>query len=222
MKRLPIHTLVVGFIWALVVVAPAYAKPLPIRKTGLNRFSEKLHVDVGLQDLFATAQRERLRSGFATRVFIRVSVFPDGVDRPIANSFRRSEIIYDIWEERYRIHREEGSALNGVIRDERFSVSSEADAIRLATALVKFPVADLTALRPGQRFQIAFRADLNPLSQEMAENVQRSLTRPNQNQEDLPGESLFGSFVAIFVSPRTDDSDRELRFVSQTFWEPRR
>jgi len=202
--------------------SPAYGKPLPVRKTGLNRFSEKLHVDVGLQDLFGAAQRERLRSGFATRVLIRISVFPDGIEQPIANTFRRCEIVYDIWEERYRVHREEGSEAGGVIRDERFSVSTEAEAIRLATALVKYPVANFGVLKPGQRYRVAFRADLNPLSQEMANNVQRSLTQPKQNREDLPGESIFGSFVSIFVSPRTDDSDRELRFVSQTFWEPRR
>lgn len=205
-----------------VAVAPgraAFGKPLPERRTGLNRFAGRLHVDVGLQDLFWGDARARLRSGFVTRVLIRVSVFPEGSNQSVANTFRRVEILYDIWEEHFRIWRQEGEERAGITKDERFSVATEAEAIRLGTALVKFPVASLEALRPGQRYRVAFRADLNPLSQELVADVQRSLTRPEGRRG---GESLFGSFVSIFVKARVDDSERQLRFVSQPFWEPRR
>jgi hypothetical protein len=36
------------------------------------------------------------------------------------------------------------------------------------------------------------------------------------------GESFFGSFVSVFVNPRIDESERQLRLVSQSWVEPAR
>lgn len=199
------------------VAGRAVAAPLPERTTGMNRFGGKLHVDVGLQDLFWPQHRKQLRSGFATRVLIRAAVYPSGSDEPVAIAFRRTEVVYDIWTETFHIHRIDSEG-----RDEKFEVDSEYKAIRLATALVRFPVAPLDRLRPRAPYRVAFRADLNPLSEELVADVRRSLTRPEQRRGRLAGDTFFGSFVSIFVNPRIEDSERQLRFVSQTFWEPLR
>lgn len=204
------------------VLLPALARlalcaDLPVRLTGMNRFGTKLHVDVGLQDLFWQQHRKQLRSGFATRVLIRVAIYPTDRDEPISTAFRRAEVVYDIWTERFAVHRVDSEG-----RDERFEVSSEQQAIRLATGLLKFPVAQLASLRPAQSYRVAFRADLNPLSEELVADVRRSLTRPERRQGRLAGDSFFGSFVSVFVNPRIEDSERQLRFVSQTFREPTR
>lgn len=195
----------------------AWAAPLSVRLTGMNRFGGKLNVDVGLQDLFWPQHRKQLRSGFATRVLLRVAVYPEDGDEPIATAFRRTEVIYDIWTERFAVHRVDGEG-----RDERFEVDSEYKAIRLATALIKFPVASLNVLQPERRYKVAFRADLNPLSEELVADVRRSLTNPDRRQGRFTGDSFFGSFVSVFVNPRIEDSERQLRFVSQAFMEPLR
>lgn len=199
------------------LVYTAWAAPLSVRLTGMNRFGGKLHVDVGLQDLFWQQHRKQLRSGFATRVLLRVAVYPEDSDEPLAIAFRRTEVVYDIWTERFAVHRVDGEG-----RDERFEVDSEYKAIRLATALIKFPVSPLSPLQPGGRYRVAFRADLNPLSEELVADVRRSLTNPAHRQGRLTGDSFFGSFVSVFVNPRIEDSERQLRFVSQTFTEPLR
>lgn len=201
----------------LALAAPAWAAPLSERTTGMNRFGGKLHVDVGLQDLFWLQHRRQLRSGFATRVLVRAAVYPVGQDDPVATAFRRTEIVYDIWTETFHVHRIDSEG-----RDERFEVDSEYKALRLATALVKFPVASLEALQPSRAYKVAFRADLNPLSEELVADVRRSLTRPESRRGRLAGDSFFGSFVSIFVNPRIEDSERQLRFVSQSFREPER
>ena len=195
----------------------AMAGPLSERTAGINRFGGKLHVDVGLQDLFWPQDRRQLRSGFATRVLIRTGVYPVGTDEPVAVAFRRTEIVYDIWTETFHVHRIDSEG-----RNERFEVNNESKAIQLATVLVKFPVATLDVLRARSAYRVAFRADLNPLSEELVADVRRSLTSPERRSGRLAGDTFFGSFVSIFVNPRIEDSERQLRFVSQTIWEPLR
>jgi len=58
---------------------------------------------VGLPDLFGPEDRERLTSGFVTRVLLRVALQEEGVAEPVALAFQRTEIVYDIWDERFRL-----------------------------------------------------------------------------------------------------------------------
>ena len=49
-------------------------------------------------------------------------------------------------------------------------------------------------------------------------DVRRWLVQPARGQRKLgAGDSFFGSFVSIFVNPRIEDSERQVRFVSQPF-----
>jgi len=68
---------------------------------------------------------------------------------------------------------------------------------------------------------VAFRGDLNPISQDLLAEVRRWLVQPSRGQRRLAaGDSFFGSFVSIFVNPRIEDSERQVRFVSQPFAAP--
>jgi Domain of unknown function (DUF4390) len=200
--------------WVLLHgVARAAADPLPTRVTGVETGGGKLMVSVGLQDLIGGAERQRLSSGFATRILVRVYLHEEGSDEPVAVAFQRAEIVYDLWDERFRIR---------VTRDAGADLQADArtpeDAIWRACTLWHFPVADLRRLRPGARYFLAFRADLNPISEELLADVRRWLVQPPSGQRRVgAGDSVFGSFVSIFVNPRVEDSERQLRFLSQPF-----
>ena len=54
-------------------------------------------------------------------------------------------------------------------------------------------------------------------------DVRRWLVQPARGQRRLgAGDSFFGSFVSIFVNPHIEDSERQVRFVSQPFALPAR
>src|SRR5438046_3872060 len=72
------------------------ANPLPVRQTGIEPGGGKLLVSVGLQDLVTAADQQRLTSGFATRVLIRIYLHEEGNDEPIAVAYQRAEIVYDL------------------------------------------------------------------------------------------------------------------------------
>jgi hypothetical protein len=201
---------------ACVVAASARARgadELPRRTTGLALTPTHLVASVGLQDLFGPEDRARLTSGFATRVLLRVALQEEGASEPVAVAFQRTEIVYDIWDEKFRLR-----VTRGAGPDVHLEARTPDDAIARAAALWSFPVAEVGRLRPGATYFVAFRGDLNPISEELLADVRRWLVQPARGQRRVgAGDSFFGSFVSIFVNPRIEDSERQVRFVSQRF-----
>ncbi len=207
---------------AAVVVASALAAlspraraadPAPLREVGFGVKNGRLVVSVGLQDLFGEAERARLKSGFATRILIRAALEEASSGDPVALAVQRAEIVYDIWDEKFAIRTSDG------LGTERRTVAGSAEeAIGRAAVLVDAPVIEGVRLRPGTEYVLAVRGDLNPISEDLLVEVRRWLVQPARGQRRLgAGDSFFGSFVSIFVNPRIEDSERQVRFVSQPF-----
>lgn len=198
---------------------PARAdEPLPQRSTGAVVKNGQLMISVGLQDLFGAAERQHLTSGFSTHILIRVALQDAGTadGEPLALALQRAEIVYDIWDEKFSVR-----VTRGLGAELRALASNADEAIWRATALWQFPVAETKRLRPGGRYVVLVRGDLNPISEDLLADVRRWLVQPARGQRRLgAGDSFFGSFVSIFVNPRIDDSERQVRFVSQPFMLP--
>jgi hypothetical protein len=195
---------------------PARAdEPLPQRATGAVIKNGQLLISVGLQDLFGPAERQHLTSGFSTRVLIRVALQDATRDdgEPIALAVQRAEIVYDIWDERFSVR-----VTRGLGAELRALAPTAEEAIWRATALWQLPIAETSRLRGGGRYVVLVRGDLNPISEDLLADVRRWLVQPARGQRRLgAGDSFFGSFISIFVNPRIDDSERQVRFVSQPF-----
>jgi hypothetical protein len=189
------------------------ADPVPTRQVGVSVIQGRVTVSVGLQDLFGDAERQRLKSGFATRVLIRAALEETSTGDPVALAVQRAEIVYDIWDEKFNVRTSDGMGM------ERRAVAPTVDeAIWRAAALVDLPIIEASRLRPGERYTLAVRGDLNPISEDLLIEVRRWLVQPARGQRRLgAGDSFFGSFVSIFVNPRIEDSERQVRFVSQPF-----
>jgi hypothetical protein len=212
-RRTALGATAVGAILALRPGAPArvLADDRPPRRVGLHRLGGWLAVSVGLQDLFVPGDSEKLRSGFATRVLVRIDLWPEGAQAPAARTFRRSDVVYDVWDERFRV---------ALVDVRGVSTAGEEPTLRAAieraTTLVRYPVADLARLGRGGRYYLVFRADLNPLSEDLVADLRRWLVgAPGAGRG--AGDSVFGSFVSVFVNPRIEQSERFIRFRSQVF-----
>jgi hypothetical protein len=211
-------TLIAVLLAASPAVLPGAARaddPLPERTTGAAVKNGQLVISVGLQDLFGPAERQHLTSGFSTRVLIRVALQDASREQgePVALAVQRAEIVYDIWDERFSVR-----VTRGLGAELRAIAATADEAIWRATALWQFPIADANRLRPNGRYVVLVRGDLNPISEDLLADVRRWLVQPARGQRRLgAGDSFFGSFVSIFVNPRIDDSERQVRFVSQPF-----
>jgi hypothetical protein len=200
----------------LVVTVPARAADPPPRQTGVAIKGGQLVISVGVQDLFGPAERQHLTSGFSTRVLLRLALQEEGGDEVLAVAVQRAEIVYDIWDEKFSVR-----VTRGLGAELRVLAPTVDAAVWQATALVQFPIADLSRLRPGARYVVLVRGDLNPISEDLLADVRRWLVQPARGQRRLAaGDSFFGSFVSIFVNPRIEDSERQVRFESQPFTLP--
>ncbi|HEY5090651.1 MAG TPA: hypothetical protein VIK30_11820, partial [Polyangia bacterium] len=137
----------------------------------------------------------------------------ESTGEPVAVGVQRAEIVYDIWDERFNVR-----ATRGLGAEQRAVAPTADEAIWRATALVDFPLTDAKRLRPDERYVVVVRGDLNPISEDLLVEVRRWLVQPARGERKLgAGDSFFGSFVSIFVNPRIEDSERQVRFVSQSF-----
>jgi hypothetical protein len=189
--------------------------PIPQRTTGLAVKNGQLLISVGLQDLFGQAERQHLTSGFSTRILIRVALQDATRDEgePVALAVQRAEIVYDIWDEKFSVR-----VTRGLGAELRALAPTADEAIWRATALWQFPIAEASRLQAGGRYYVLVRGDLNPISEDLMADVRRWLVQPARGQRRLgAGDSFFGSFVSIFVNPRIEDSERQVRFISQPF-----
>jgi hypothetical protein len=202
--------------FALLAARPARAADLAVRTTGLHRTGGKLGVSVGVTDIIRFDD-PRLTSGFANRVLIRVALFREGTRQAVATTYRLADIVYDLWEEKFRVQRKDA---RGVL-DQRDAATAKV-AVELAANLIRFPITDLSRLVAGERYRLSFSTDLNPISQDVVTELRRWLARPPGQGRLAPGDSFFGSFVSIFVNPHIEDSDRRVQFISQSWQEPRR
>jgi hypothetical protein len=200
--------------FALLVARPARAE-LAVRTTGLHMRNGKLLISVGVPDIIQRSDEQHLTSGFATRVLIRVALFREGTREAVATTYRLADIVYDLWEEKFRVQR---SDARGVL-DQR-DAATTGEAIALAADLVQFPVTELARLNPGVSHRLSFSVDLNPISQDVITELRRWLARPPGQGRLAPGDSFFGSFVSIFVNPHIEDSERRIQFLSQSFVRP--
>ena len=158
---------------ALTAAGPAAAADRPpVRTTGVAVRNGQLAISVGLQDLFGSAEREHLTSGFSTRVLIRVALEDQASGEPVAIAVQRAEIVYDIWDEKFSVRTTRG--LGAELR----AVAATADeAIWRAATLHDFPIADVARLRPG-RYVVVVRGDHNSISEDLLTDVRHWLVEP--------------------------------------------
>jgi hypothetical protein len=199
----------------LVLLAAARAAAQETVETRRLRLAEKgkrLVVTGAFTDVVDKETIEQLSSGFATTILVRAYTYDLAEERTVAFAAATYRIVYDLWEEDYLVRVHDG-------RGERTSRHQTlADALKRATLLDEMPVAPLAAVRVSRHHQLGVIIEVNPVSQELMAEVRRWLARPQGKSEVAGNSSFFGSFVSIFVNPKLEESERTLRFRSQTFY----
>jgi hypothetical protein len=170
-----------------------------------------LALSVGFRELFTSGLRARLQDGFATTVVMRLYLYEEDGEAPIAVSARTLKAVYDLWEEKYLLRIEEPQ------RTRAIWLRSQKDVVDRLTSLYRFPVAKVWAIQPGARYFVAVIAEVNPISEELLSDVRRWLRNPS-GRSQVGSESFFGSFVSIFINNKIRRAERSFRLRTQTFF----
>ena len=201
-------TFVLGFLNALP--ARADDAKLPERAATITKEKTTLRASFGYRDAIDTKIQGKLTSGLPTVIAMRAYLLRTGEDAPIALAVRSCRVVYDLWDEVFRVHLE----APGVVRDTA-AVNVEG-VLRICAEAKEMPVADSGSLAAEKSYFLAVLVEVNPVKPETVEQMRRWVSRPAGSTSIGPGDALFGSFAGLFLRDLTT-ADRILRFRTPAF-----
>ena len=98
----------------------------------------------GIGKLFDASNYEALGTGIESTVVIRIRITPQDSDDPVAEQLIRRSVVYDVWDEVYRLQLDERGS------QKKFQVKYRAEALKWLTAIEDLPVAHLALKRAGR------------------------------------------------------------------------
>jgi hypothetical protein len=192
---------------------PQSPAALPERQAQVADDKGVVKLTLGFRDVVDAEIEKKLESGLPTVVTMRGYLFRESGGDPVALMAKSCRIVYDLWDEVFHIQLVQpgGSTAEVVVNVE--------GVLRLCCEAKQIPLVDRAVLAAGARYFVATLVEVNPVSQQMLDRIKRWVTRPNGASAIGPGDSLFGSFVGLFVA-RIGDADRKLEFRTQAFFPP--
>lgn len=186
---------------------------LPVRTAQLALDDRMVTLTVGFRDVVDAEISKKLQSGLPTVLTMRGYVFPEAGGDPIALTAKSCRIVYDLWDEVFHIQlTQPGGQTNAV------AVNVEG-VLRNCGEAKKIPLAARALMSDADRYFVAVLVEVNPVSPEMLDRIKKWVTRPAGGTAIGPGDSLFGSFVGLFVA-KVGDADKKLAFRTQAFSPP--
>jgi hypothetical protein len=192
---------------------PKSPASLPQRAGTVVNEDGDVRLTTAYRDVIDADVTKKLTSGLPTVIALRAYVFAEGGSEPLALGAKSCRIVYDLWDEVFRIQlTQPGGTKNTVAVNLEGVLRQCAEARRLS-------LVERSALSDDRRYFVAALVEVNPISAEMLERIKRWVTRPNASAAIGPGDSLFGSFVGLFVT-KVPDADKKLAFRTPAFAPP--
>lgn len=195
-----------------LVASPALAQEdVGQRRVGVHWSEGAPSVVFSAMDLAGRSVRQKLENGLPQTLVMRIYAYREN-GQPIAVAPRSCRVVYDIWEEVFRVQIQDEAG------DRVESLSSLDVVLRrcLVAQRVRVGSADDYRAYAGERIYFAVLLELNPLSPDTVHRLRRWLARPAAGGRVGGGEAFFGSFVSLFVNRRIGAAERTLRFRSQS------
>jgi hypothetical protein len=203
--------LVVTMIAPKAIAQVKTPQSLPQRAGPVELDQKRVVVSYGYRDIVDAEIVKKLSSGLPTVIAMRGYVFRESGGDPIALTAKSCRIVYDLWDEVFRIQLAQPGGTTSVV-----AVNVEG-VLRNCAEARRIPLVDRALLSDSGRYFVATLVEVNPVSPEMLDRIRKWVTRPTTSIG--PGDSLFGSFVGLFVA-RIGDADRKLAFRTPTFSPP--
>jgi hypothetical protein len=224
MKRFRLAWTVCTFVWLTLFAARAEADEaessapqLPVRKASISFEKGMLRATLSFRDLLEGELLGKISSGLPMTIALRGYLLREGDSSasPIALSVRTCRIVYDLWDEVYRIKISSG----GVDRD--VAALSVEGASRQCLELKDAVMFEQKLLKADSSFFIGFIAQVNPVSREMQKELRLWVSRPASISGIGPSDALFGTFVALFTQKLGEGiAASTLRFRTSAFTAP--
>jgi hypothetical protein len=175
--------------------APQLQNPaaLTIYMTNFAWEKELLRASFSFRNLATPAVRSQLSNGLSNTIVMRAYVFEDGVTDPVAVATRACTVVYDLWDEVYRVKIEDPAGTR-----QTAAVNVEG-VVRLCMQAQDLPIVSRKYLKGGKEHFLGVIAEVNPISEQELQQIRQWVSRPTGATQLTAGDALFGSFVGLFV-----------------------
>lgn len=192
---------------------PKSPEQLPQRTATIANEKGSLKLTVSYREVVDDAITKKLLSGLPTVIAMRGYLFKEGSTDPIALTARSCRVVYDLWDEVFRITITQAGGTSS-------AVAVNVDGVlRNCGESKKQALVDKATLASSAKYFVAGIVEVNPVSADMLERIKKWVTRPNGTNAIGPSDALFGNFVGLFVT-RVGDADKRLTFRTQSFVPP--
>jgi hypothetical protein len=187
---------------------PARPGALATRQAIYAWDGDLLRATYSYRDVLADpALAKKLSTGLPVVIAMRAYLYREGDDVPVALVPRVCRVVFDLWDEVYRVHlsEPEHESDKAVVLD---------GVLRLCTEARDLPVARRAVVAPGRAYFLGVVVEVNPVSPEIVDQMRRWMSRPAGSTSIGPSDALFGSFVQLFAR-QLATSDATLTFRTQ-------
>jgi len=201
---------------AALCAPPASAQDeVPRRRLGVHFDRGVPRLTFSARDLLDADAEDKLASGLPQTIVMRIYAYRDGNSTPLVVSARTCRIVYDLWEEVYRVQVQTAGG------DRIVTVRDVEDVLERCVVVRRHRVGSASDFRRqrGRRVYFAVLFEFNPLSPATIQRIRRWLARPSGGR--VEGDAFFGSFVSLFVNRRIGEAENIRRFRSQSVRVPR-
>lgn len=222
-RGLPVAVRALGLAALMIASAPrgalAAEEPLkspaqlPQRTATVALEKKAVVMTVSYRDAVDAAISKKLLSGLPTTIAMRGYVFKETGGDPIALAAKSCKIVYDLWDEVFRITITQAGGQTTTV-----AVNVEG-VLRNCAEAKKMPVMERSSMKDATKYFVALLVEVNPVSADMLDRIKRWVTRPNGSTSLSSSDSLFGSFVGLFVT-RVQSADKRIQFRTQAFLPP--
>ena len=190
---------------------PAQPQALPLRQANYAWDQNLLRASFSYRDVLDDPElHKKMSSGLPVHIAMRAYVYEEGQTTTALLAPRVCTVRYDLWAELFQMHISEP----GHERD--LAAVGLDGAIRNCAEARDLALVQRNVLKPGARYFLGVIVDVNPVSQDMMNQMRQWITRPNGSSGIGPTNALFGGFVSLFA-PNIPSSDKTITFRTQDF-----
>jgi len=172
--------------------------------------NDLLRASFSFRDVADRNVTQKLSSGLPSVIAMRAYVFEDGRTEPIALAARTCSVVYDLWDEVYRVKITDSAGERNLL------VINAEGVVRRCMEVQDFPIVVRPLLKKAKPYFLGVIVEVNPISDATLQQIRQWVSRPTGATGLTAGDALFGSFVGLFVR-QIGTADRTLPFRTQPF-----
>ncbi|HEY2405152.1 MAG TPA: hypothetical protein VGI10_04070 [Polyangiaceae bacterium] len=169
-----------------------------------------LYLSLPFRDIIDADLENKLSRGFPTTIVFTATVYRAGAPEPLSTTAQTCKVTWDVWEEVYYVERTRSGVSQKVVEP----VTTIEGVLRRCAQVYRLLAGDRNQVPRNALLYARGKIQVNPVSQDVLNQIQRWVMRPNGTGTVAAGDALFSTFTGLFLQ-RIGEADRQMKFTTK-------